>query len=382
MPGSANDTARSECLAILAGRIAHELESVLNSVLSSLSLAAVLVPGNVPCAEGLLREAEKGALRARNLTSQLSAFSDTGEPRLRLSYLRKLIEDSSRFSLIGTEASCDFRLPLDLWPAKVDAKQFALLITSLLMHALSANDDRGEVVVGAENLTLADGNSVGLEPGNYVRIVVRDSGGGLPEKRLEEAFDPLSSSGHFGVALAACNMIVGRHGGMMVARSLPGLGSAFSVYIPAIPDGVPSGQEAYAPLSSGRVLVMDDDQWVLQVAREMLSHLGYSVVTTCDGREAIGEYSRLSGSGGRFDAVLMDLCVPGGMGGIEALAGILEVDPEARVIVSSGHFSLPVMWDFRSRGFAAALAKPYSLSMLAGALSEATGAGREESPVS
>lgn len=359
-------TLEREGLGLLAGRIARELESILGSMLGCLSLAAALVPPGSLGAEELLNRAEKGALRAKNLTSQLSSFSDTREPVRRLTFLRKLIEDSCRFSLIGTEATCDFRIAADLWPVEIDRKQLVEVMICLVSNALQANLDRGEVVVGAENLELSGDNSLGLAEGSYVRILVRDSGGGIPEERLESILDVMNESSYGSFCLAMCNSVIERHDGIMVASSTPGLGSAFNVYLPASPDRAPAGTDAATDVSmvEGKVLVMDDDQGVQQVACEMLTHMGYSVTAVANGSAAVEAYSEAMASEEPFDFVVVDLTIPGGKGGLETLRELLEVDPDVRAIVSSGYFSDPAMFDFGAYGFCGILPKPYSLSDL------------------
>ena len=238
--------------------------------------------------------------------------------------------------------------------------------------ALRANADRGDVVVGAENLHLEEQNSVGLAEGDYIRLLVRDSGSGIPSEQLKDILDPLCDSCFGTLSPAVCNTVVTRHGGLMVMSSSTGLGSAYNVYLPASPgEEPPPSPFAEGELSGRRVLVMDDDPFIQQVASEMLAHPGCGVVTTGDGSEAVEAYARSLEDGRPFDLVLVDLTVPGGKGGLETLAGIRELDREVRAIICSGYFSDPQTPLFREHGFSAALPKPYDLADLEGALRSA-----------
>ncbi|MBN1433176.1 response regulator [Candidatus Fermentibacterales bacterium] len=368
-----------EAIGILAGGIAHDFNNILTSILGSLSLATSIAPPKPEDLRNLLREAEKAALRARNLTAQLLTFSRGGEPVKKVRFLRNVIKDACLFSMMGSGCKCELELPVDLWPAEVDENQFTQVVDNLVINAVQAMADAGTLEVTAGNIEIGEGDSLQLEPGPYIRLEVRDEGPGIPEEYLGRIFDPYftTKQNGSGLGLAISYSIIGQHGGLIEVDSRLGEGSRFSVYLPAIPEGLPRTEESADPprRGVGWVLVMDDDEGVLSIASQMLEHLGYRVATASDGDEAVSIYARerRSPDGNPFSAVIMDLTVPGAKNGVEALGELRQIDPEVTAIVSSGYFNDPVMANYREYGFSGVLTKPYRLAEIGEVLSEVLG---------
>ena len=268
---------------------------------------------------------------------------------------------------------CRFSIPEDLWLADIDPGQISQVIQNIIINARQAMPEGGDIEIACENFEKVPGSPLPLEEGRYVRILVTDGGVGIPEKMLDRIFDPFFSTKQegSGLGLAITHSIITRHHGYIAADSRPGEGSTFDIYLPVAPP--PTGREGWEEETEGafegdRVLVMDDEAPVRDLLQSTLSHLGCEVLTAADGAETISLYRRALEKNEQIDIVIMDLTVPGGMGGREAIGELLALDPDARVIVSSGYSNDPVIAHFSDHGFRGALIKPYRLTELKSAL--------------
>ncbi len=357
-----------ESIGVLAGGIAHDFNNILVAILGNLSLATSLVnPENK--LYPLLKEAEKASHRAKDLTQQLLTFSKGGEPVKETASLPAIIKDSANFIMHGRNALCHFDLPEELWLVNIDKGQMSQVIQNLILNACQAMPDGGEIRISCRNIDSATAKPAYLDPsGNYVRITVSDSGPGIPEKIIGKIFDPYFSTkkGGSGLGLAITHSIIDKHGGHISVNSAPDQGTEFTIYLPVSSNSDEKKAISKAVVAGvrGKILVMDDEAMVRDVARAMLEFLGHQVIVAPNGEETIALFKKHLTEEKPFDLVIMDLTIPGGMGGKEAVRKILEINPQARVVVSSGYSTDPIMANYRKFGFVATIHKPYQLETL------------------
>jgi PAS domain S-box-containing protein len=363
-----------ESVGILAGGIAHDFNNLLSIIMGNISLAKDDIKPGVGVSE-ILNEAEKASLLARDLTKQLVTFSKGGAPVKELSYISKLIEKATNFALSGSNVGCQFNMPDDLWPVEIDQGQIRHVINNVVINAVQAMPEGGTIEVCAENFMIGsdkDYEELSLQDGKYVKILFRDQGTGISDKDLPMIFDPYYSSKErgtqkgMGLGLATSYSIIKKHNGGIIAKSKLGVGTTINIYLPAseIEASVKRKLGKKAIPGEGRILVMDDEEMVRNMTGQMLNRLGYEVEFSKDGDEAVAYYRESIKSTKPFDTVILDLTIRGGMGGKKAIQKLIEIDPDVKGIVSSGHSEDPVMTDFGKYGFCSAIAKPYSMPEL------------------
>jgi nitrogen-specific signal transduction histidine kinase len=361
-------TATLESVGVLAGGIAHDFNNILTALLANLSLAEMdATPGSE--LENYLGEAHAATDRAAALAKQLLTFAKGGDPLLAAVDLGKAIEEVTRFTLRGTRVEAVFELAPDLWPARADAGQLAQIIQNLVLNASQSMPEGGIVKIAASNEEVPAGHRTGLPAGRYVRLIVSDTGTGIAPEAMDKIFTPYftTKSGGNGLGLAVVYSIVNKHHGTIDVRSSVGRGTTFEILLPAdsgVTRETVTPHRRGRPEVHGRVLVMDDEPAILRVVGAYLRTLGLDVVTAADGEQAIREYREGLASGDRFDVVVMDLTVPGKMGGREAIAELRKLDSGVRAIVASGYSSDPVLANFASFGFSAVAAKPFDIVRL------------------
>ncbi|WP_447971201.1 hybrid sensor histidine kinase/response regulator [Nitrospira sp. M1] len=359
-----------EAVGTLAGGIAHDFNNFLTSVLGNIDLAQQVEIASSARAE-FLTKAAQATLRAKDLTQQLLTFAKGGEPIKQLTYLDRVIKESSSFSLSGSAVACEYVFQPDLWPTDVDPGQMSQVIHNLVINAVEAMSNEGTITIRAENVLLPSKTlerRIPLPPGPYLKVSLCDTGPGIPDEQLPKIFDPYfttKSEGH-GLGLASAYSIMKKHEGLMTVESKHGIGTEFTLIFPAAPDAqVPSATEVVQTRKGdGRILVMDDDVHVRMVAGEILTHCGYQCELARDGSEAITLYRQAMQCGKHFSAVILDLTIPGSMGGKETLRRLQQIDPAVKAIVSSGYSQDPVMANYHSHGFQGVVRKPYSLEEL------------------
>jgi nitrogen-specific signal transduction histidine kinase/CheY-like chemotaxis protein len=361
-------TQKLESLGVLAGGIAHDFNNLLTGILGNLSLAKANLPESGVVAQRLA-ETEKATLRAKDLTQQLLTFAKGGAPIKTEASLAGLIQDAVGFAVRGTKAVCEYDWAEDLWLAEVDTGQLGQVVQNLVINAVHAMPEGGAIRLAARNLTVNPGESP-LTPGKYVLITVKDQGLGIPPEHLAKIFDPYftTKQGGSGLGLAVVHSIIANHAGHITVASEVGKGTVFSLYLPSTgnPSLAEKPAEATPPLAKGqgKILVMDDEELIRDVSTAMLRQLGYEPHTANDGEEAITRYLQAQKDGQPFDLVIMDLTVPGGMGGKEALAHLRQLDPAIKAVVSSGYANDPIMARFREYGFCGVAPKPFGLQEL------------------
>ena len=349
---------------VLAGGIAHDFNNILTAILGNISLLQATLAADDTAIEHL-DEVEKASQRARELTRQLLTFSRGGDPVRKPFAPAPLIRESTTLALRGRASACEFKLAPGLALVDGDEGQIGQVIRNLVINASQAMSGGGTVLVSAENREIRTGENHALAAGTYVVIAIADGGGGIAEEHRLRIFDPYFTTKRDGrgLGLAVSHSIVANHRGAITVDSQVGHGSVFTVYLP-VAEG-----DAIAPLTSaaeivhgrGIVLIMDDEESVRQIAGKIVRALGYEAAFACDGREAIDCWQQARAKGQPFDVAIMDLTVPGGMGGREAMRELLAIDPEAKAVVSSGYCQDPVMANYRDHGFRDVLAKPYNV---------------------
>jgi CheY-like chemotaxis protein/anti-sigma regulatory factor (Ser/Thr protein kinase) len=299
------------------------------------------------------------------LTRQLLTFSKGGAPLRKTVSVAELLKESAGFALRGSRSRCEFSVPDDLWPADVDAGQISQVIQNLIINADQATPDGGTIRVGAENVPQGAQSPPSLPEGRYIRVTIEDRGIGIPKEHLHKVFDPYFTTKQkgSGLGLSIAYSIIQRHDGHLALESELGAGTRVTFHLPASSKAVPTepGPGGPLPRGKGKILVMDDEEMIRDLIAAMLAQLGYESACAADGVKALDLYRKAKYAGDPFDAVIMDLTVPGGMGGRQAIGKLLEFDPEARAIVSSGYSDDPIMSDFRQYGFVGVIAKPYKI---------------------
>ena len=356
-----------ESIGILAGGIAHDFNNLLAAIMGniSLSLAEVDTGSRV---FALLNEAEMACNRARGLTQQLLTFSKGGEPVRETVSVSVLLKESVMFSLIGSNVAVNFSIDNDLWHVDIDRSQIHQAINNIIINAVQAMPGGGTISVLADNVMIGDSDRLPLEKGAYIKISIVDEGTGIPREHRSKIFDPYFTTKHkgSGLGLTTTYSIVNRHNGYIDVESRLGAGSTFHLYLPV--SSMKAAEEIPFAVSAermtGKILIMDDEIQVRTIIADMLEYLGNETEVASDGVEAIEIYRRALDSGKRFDAVIVDLTVPGGMGGKETIGKLLEIDPEVKAIVSSGYSHDPVISDYSQFGFVDYLTKPYHLNDL------------------
>ncbi len=356
-----------ESLGVLAGGIAHDFNNMLSGILGNISLIGLSMAAGGELRACLL-EAEKAAQRARGLTQQLLAFAKGGAPVRKVTTLPELVTETATFAARGSGSRCLFAFADGLRLVDIDAGQIGQVVNNLVINAVQAMPDGGDIEISADNVEIGGDSQVPVAPGPYVRLRVRDHGVGIRSEHLERVFDPYftTKAEGCGLGLAASHAIVRNHQGAILVSSTPGEGTTFTLYLPAAAGLAERGAEEAAPppQGGGRILVMDDEETLCTLLARILALSGYQAVVTADGREAVEVYREALSGGAPFDAVILDLTVAGGMGGLAALDKLLEIDPGVVAIVSSGYSKDPVMAEYGRYGFAGVISKPYTVTEL------------------
>ncbi|MDR2548824.1 MAG: response regulator [Desulfobulbus sp.] len=367
-----------ESIGALAGGIAHDFNNILTGIMGNLSYArTVLEPAHA--ARRTLDMAEKATRRATELTRQLLTFAQGGGPVKNVTAVRPLIDEAAAMMLRKTEVRAEIQVEGAVRSIEADAGQMAQVLNNVIANAVQAMPNGGAIRISADNARLEAGNTLALPVGDYVRIAVVDEGVGIPEAIKGRIFDPFftTKATASGLGLPAAYSIVSRHGGHIGVESAAGAGAICTILLPAtdkaLPEGAslpPADERAASGQRKHSILVMDDEVIIRNLAATMLKHLGYEARACADGGEAVRLYAEAMAQGAPYSAVLMDLTVPGNMGGLEAANQILALDAGARLIVSSGYSHDPVMEAYQNHGFAGVLVKPYAMTNLQKSLDE------------
>jgi signal transduction histidine kinase len=356
-----------ESVGVFAAGIAHDFNNLLTGILGYISLAQVVAKMDAKVL-AYMTEAEQACQRATALTQQLLTFAKGGAPVRHTISLVEILKESVGFALRGANVRGDIQIAADLWPVDVDAGQINQVIHNVVLNAVQAMPGGGTVEVRADNIVFEADAPFPLIEGQYAKITVQDYGCGIPKEVLSNIFDPYftTKAEGSGLGLTTAYAIVTKHDGYITVTSEMGLGTTIVIYLPASQQALVSAQtRPHIPLSgSGRILVMDDEEVIRNLLRELLETLGYTVECVQDGAEAVAVYQCAQAARQPFAAVILDYTIPGSMGGLETLNHLRAIDPQVKALISSGYANNPVMADWAYYGFSGVVAKPYTMAQL------------------
>jgi PAS domain S-box-containing protein len=364
-------TQRLESLGVLAGGIAHDFNNLLGGIFGFIDLAI----DECKQTKGVqyLTTALSTIERARSLTQQLLTFAKGGSPVKSVGNLFPFLQDTVKFVLSGSNVSCRFEIDPNLKPCDFDKNQIGQVFDNIIINAMQAMPMGGMIHLAAKNVCIPANFHSSLKEGEHVKISVSDSGIGIPPDLISRIFDPFfttKTKGH-GLGLATCYSIVTRHGGYIEAESVLGKGSTFHVYLPV-------SQETTSPIitekpirhsGKGIFLVMDDEEVIRMTMETMLSLFGYNVVCKESGQDTLNFFFESLNSDSVISGIILDLTIPGGMGGKEVIEEIRKLDKNIPVFVSSGYADDPVMSDPEKYGFTGSICKPFRIMDLTKLLS-------------
>lgn len=367
-----------ESIGVLAGGIAHDFNNILGAIIGNIELAENRIKNKeIEIGISVLGKAQIAVRRAEKLTRQLLTFSKGGDPILKTITLPELIRESADFVLSGSRVNCHYSIPNNLWMVNVDSGQVSQVIQNIIINANQAMPEGGSIEIGCSNVVDPGGEALlSVDKGDFVRITIQDRGVGIPNEIVDKIFDPYFTTKQegSGLGLAICHSIINKHGGYLTVDSRPGKGSLFTIYLPAMrTSGEIKTRREPATMSkrAARIMIMDDDQMIRELVHDQLSTLGHETILVNDGEHAINKYQELQDRGNPVDVVIMDLTIPGGMGGLEAAGKLLDIDPKAKLVVASGYSNDPVMANHKTYGFCAAVSKPFDLSEISSAIEQA-----------
>ena len=371
-----------ESISILAGGIAHDFNNFLSGIIGNISLA-ILEAGENEELVKILNEAKEATSLAKNLTKQLLTFSTGGLPVIEETSISNIIKETAEFNLRGSNVKCFYTIPENIWKVQADRNQLSQVISNLIINADQAMPEGGIIRVNLTNTLIKEEDTLPLKEGKYVKITIEDNGLGIAKKHLSRVFDPYFTTKQkgSGLGLATTYSIIEKHRGYITVDSKLGSGTVFDIYLPATIEkqsSQPKSQKEKPETNSGndnnkkgiRILLMDDEKIVRKALRKMLEKLGYSVETVTEGQETLITYKENLEAGKPFDAVILDLTVPGGMGGKETIKKLIELDPNVKALVSSGYSNDPVMAKYTDYGFKGIIIKPYDAEALSEAVNK------------
>lgn len=360
-----------ESIGILAGGIAHDFNNILTSIIGNISMAKMRAKSEHKIYD-LLNAAETASMKARRLTGQLLTFAKGGTPVKEISSISNILKESSAVVLRDSKLECKFQIAEDLWPVEADPGQISQVIYNIVANSSQAMPEGGIILITAENLLPEKINDIPVSPGRYIHISIKDHGVGIAEKNLSNIFDPYFTTKKegSGIGLAVAYSIIKKHYGHISVDSSLGVGTTFHIYLPASGKEIPLKEEPTLLTGAGKILVMDDDEFLREMMGEMLNMLGYEADFAENGAEAIELFNKARESGKPHDAVVLDLTIPGSMGGKDVIKILLGIDPEIKAIVFSGYSDDPVMSNFREYGFKGMMPKPFDSNALGKVLND------------
>ena len=375
LEGEITKIKKLESIGVLAGGIAHDFNNLLTSIIGNISLTLMDINENDPNYTSL-KNAEKAATNAKKLSYQLLTFSKGGAPIKMTTSISELIKDSASFVLKGSNVKCEFDINNDLYTVEVDQGQISQVIQNLIINADHAMPEGGIISIKCENIIIDSDAAITLPAGNYIKITVKDTGIGILKEHHEKIFDPYFTTKEkgaikgTGLGLATCYSIIKRHQGLITVESEPDIGTSFHIYLPASSNKIKikTNHQKQILQGNGKILVMDDDTEVRYIIEAILKKLGYKVDSVEDGQKAIKKYVQALDNNDPYDCVIIDLTIPGGLGGKETIKELIEIDPEVKAVVASGYSNDPIMSEYQAYGFSGMLKKPLKINELSSTL--------------
>ncbi|MDJ0720852.1 MAG: ATP-binding protein [Desulfobacterales bacterium] len=367
---------KMESIGTLAGGIAHDFNNLLMGIQGNVSVMNLEAEGGGPLQESL-QSIERCVQSGSQLTNQLLAFARGGKYIVKPCNLNSIVNKASEiFGRTKREVNIHRVFARDIWSVEVDSGQIEQVLMNLFVNAWQAMPDGGDLFIEIENVELDDHYTrikpYNIRPGRYVKLSVTDTGVGMDTETRKRIFEPFFSTKEkgmgTGLGLASAYGIVKNHGGFINCYSEVGHGTTFNIYFPesekAIVDeergrddelvtGVPGGGET--------ILFIDDEDEILAVGRKILGSLGYRVITAPDGKTSLEIYTD---RGDEIDLVVLDYVMPG-MGGREVFETLLRIDPDVRVLLSSGYSSNNQVAHMLENGCKGFIQKPYDAVRMA-----------------
>lgn len=357
---------KMESLGTLAGGIAHDFNNLLGGIFGYLDIARKKTKD--PKIAEYLNKAFNVSERAEGLTHQLLTFSKGGAPIKKVEPLVPFLQETVQFALSGSNVSCRFKIPDDLWMCDFDRNQIGQVVDNIIINAQHAMPSGGNIHLIAENVMIEENELVGLQAGNYVRISIIDSGTGIPAKYLSRIFDPFftTKQSGSGLGLATAYSIIKKHDGLITVDSEQGVGTTFNIYLPAsdIRQAGARKEQSILYQGSGTMLLMDDDEMLLKMLVDMLEDMGFDALTTTDGRQALAAFKKSKEEETPFCALILDLTIRGGMGGKDTVKEIRKLDDAIPVFVASGYSEDDAIGNPEAYGFTDSLKKPFGIEQL------------------
>ncbi len=353
-----------ESIGVLAGGVAHDFNNLLGVISGNVSYVLSQIDQAGELFEAL-KDVQTGTSQAQKLTQQLLTFAKGGAPIKKEADLRDILKESALFVARGSKTRCEFQFSDHLWTASVDTGQINQAVGNIVINALQATPEGGVVRIKAENHSFSPNDKMLLPPGDYVKITIEDNGPGIPEKQISQIFDPYFTTKQkgTGLGLSTTYSIIKRHNGQITVDSQLEKGTIFNIYLPAEKKRPPVGDKHEKQVDHkgyGKILLMDDEEMIRDMAGRVLNVLGYDTETAENGEQAVDMYRKAFNSQQPFDLVVLDLTVPGGMGGAETIKELLQIDPHVKAVVSSGYSNDPVMANYEDYGFCGVISKPYT----------------------
>ncbi len=361
---------KMESIGTLAGGIAHDFNNILMGIQGNASLMLLKIDSEHPNHEKI-KNIEKYVQNGTALTKQLLGFARRGKYLIKATDLNEIIDKSSSlFARTKKEIRIHTDLYEDLWTAEVDRGQIDQVLLNLYVNAWQAMSNGGDLYLQTENVIL-DRSYVKpykVEPGRYAKISVSDTGVGIDKQTQERIFEPFFTTKEMGrgtgLGLASVYGIIKSHGGYINVYSEKERGTVFTIYLPASAKEVlidEEGSPARLVKGTGTILLIDDEKMILDVGLELLEELGYTVLSAMSGQEAIDVFQKDEDN---IDLVIMDMIMPG-MGGGETFDRLKEINPEVKVLLSSGYSINGQATKIIRRGCDGFIQKPFNMNQLA-----------------